>query len=190
MNPTRMVRLSKFLSRHLRHAPEELGLVLAPGGWVAVTDLLQACQRAGVCLSKEELEKIVQNNDKQRFSFNESRTQIRANQGHSVEVDLQLSPALPPEVLYHGTSEDVVQEILRTGLSRMRRHHVHLSTTEATARKVGSRHGKPVIFVVAAQKMHEDGKTFYCSTNGVWLVDEVPPQYLRLLSAANQEMSP
>lgn len=181
MNPQRLVKVSKYLSRHLRHAPADLGLTLEPGGWVEVDALLAGCHDAGFTLTLDELEEVVERNDKQRFSFDATGTRIRANQGHSVEVDLQLEPTPPPDVLYHGTSDNVVEEILQTGLQRMRRHHVHLSTATPTAQKVGSRHGKPVILVVDAARMHQDGKTFYCSANGVWLTDDVPPQYLRRL---------
>jgi putative RNA 2'-phosphotransferase len=123
----------------------------------------------------------VAGNDKQRFAFDETGQQIRANQGHSVEVDLQLEPAQPPAVLYHGTNERSVPAILAAGLRKMTRHHVHLSPDLATARKVGGRRGRPVIFEVAAGKMAAAGFAFYVSANGVWLVDSVPPEYLRQL---------
>jgi putative RNA 2'-phosphotransferase len=175
-----MVTVSKFLSKYLRHAPEELGLTLEPGGWVAVDDLLAGCDRANFPVTHEELQEVVAKNDKQRFSFDESGLKIRANQGHSTEVDLQLEPVTPPDVLYHGTSTDKVEVLLREGARRMKRHHVHLSATVETARKVGDRHGKPVVLRVDAAGMSRAGILFYCSTNGVWLVDEVPPQYLQL----------
>ena len=181
MDPKRLVRVSKFLSKHLRHAPEKLGLTLSPGGWVAVDDLLAGCARAGFRVSPAELKEVVARNDKQRFSFDESGTLIRANQGHSAPVDLQLEPATPPAVLYHGTPEKSVEQILRTGLKKMARHHVHLSPTVPTAQAVGARRGRPVILAVDAAGMARGGHTFYCSANGVWLVDEVPPQYLRLV---------
>ena len=181
MEAKRLVHVSKFLSKHLRHDPKGLGLELAPGGWVHVEALLAGCARKGMPLSWAELEEVVDGNDKQRFSFDESGERIRANQGHSVEVDLQLEPLTPPDVLYHGTAEHVVAEVLRTGLRKMKRHHVHLSTTAATARSVGSRHGKPVILVVDAAALSRAGTLFYCSDNGVWLVDAVPPVYLRPL---------
>src|SRR5262249_45035264 len=119
-------------------------------------------------------------NDKQRFSFDDSGEKIRANQGHSAPVDLQLSPQTPPDVLFHGTAAHVVDQILKTGVKRMSRHHVHLSTTIETAKAVGKRHGKPIILRVDSAAMSRDGVVFYCSDNGVWLVDEVPPQYLGL----------
>jgi len=181
MNHQQLVRTSKFLSRHLRHAPEDLGLTLEPGGWVRVDDLLAGCRRAGMALTREELDLVVRDNDKQRFSFDETGERIRANQGHSAPVDLQLEPVAPPEVLYHGTGHTTAGEVLRTGLRRMKRHHVHLSATVDTARVVGGRHGRPVVLVVDAAAMSKAGVPFYRSDNGVWLVDCVPPEYLRPL---------
>jgi putative RNA 2'-phosphotransferase len=178
MNEKQLIHKSKFLSKHLRHAPEAIGLNLETGGWVRVDDLLRACARAGVSISRTELEEIVADNDKQRFAFDDTGQKIRANQGHSVEVDLQLQPVEPPEVLYHGTAERNRESILREGLKKGRRHHVHLSADTETARKVGMRHGKPFIFVVHAARMQADGHQFFRSDNGVWLVDEVPPAYL------------
>ena len=180
MNDKRAVRVSKYLSRHLRHAPHELGLTLEPGGWVPVADLLAAADRNGFRITREELDAVVSGSDKQRFALDETGTKIRANQGHSVEVDLQLEPSEPPAELFHGTAAQNVDSILATGLGRRARHHVHLSPDTETATKVGQRHGKPVVLVIDAAKMRADGHTFFCSANGVWLVDEVPPQYLRL----------
>ncbi len=179
MDEQRLIRVSKYLSKHLRHEPERLGLTLSPGGWVAVDDLLAACAADRFFLSRAELEEVVARNNKQRFSFDESGARIRANQGHSVEVDLQLAPAVPPDVLYHGTGHRAVEAIGREGLRKMSRHHVHLSRDVETAQKVGARHGRPVVFIVDAAGMHRAGHTFYRSKNDVWLVDEVPPQYLR-----------
>jgi putative RNA 2'-phosphotransferase len=174
-----MVRISKFLSKHLRHAPEELGLTLEPGGWVSVEELLAGCARKRLCITRAELDEVVEKNDKRRFSFDESGTRIRANQGHSTEVDLQLVPQTPPDILYHGTASDTLPVIRKDGLRRMSRHHVHLSTTVPTAEKVGARHGKPVVLIIDAAAMHRAGISFYRSDNGVWLVDSVPPEYLR-----------
>src|SRR5262245_37891539 len=129
MNHQQQVKVSKFLSRHLRHAPGDLGLTLEPGGWVRVDDLLAGCRRAGMNLSRADLDEVVRTSDKQRFAFDEAGERIRANQGHSAPVDLQLEPVTPPDVLYHGTGHATAGEILRTGLSRMKRHHVHLSAT-------------------------------------------------------------
>lgn len=182
MERSKLVKISKYLSKHLRHTPERIGLTLAIGGWVDVEDLLSACAAHQFPITRGELEEVVATSDKQRFSFDETRTRIRANQGHSVEVDLQLDPQIPPDGLYHGTGEQSVPAILRSGLLKMSRHHVHLSRDVATARNVGMRHGRPVILAIAAAEMHRAGFTFYCSNNGVWLVDEVPPQYLKVLT--------
>jgi putative RNA 2'-phosphotransferase len=181
MDRTRMIKVSKYLSKHLRHQPERLGLTLAPGGWVAVDELLAACARQRFPVSRAELDEVVAQSDKQRFAFDPTGTQIRANQGHSVEVDLQLEPVTPPPVLYHGTAEYNVASVQETGLHRMARHHVHLSPDVRTATAVGGRRGKPVIFTVDAAAMHQAGYLFYRSANGVWLVDSVPPEFLRLL---------
>jgi putative RNA 2'-phosphotransferase len=178
MNEERLVRISKYLSKHLRHEPERLGLTLAPGGWIAVDELLAACAKHRFPISRTQLDEVVAGNNKQRFSFDETGTRIRANQGHSVEIDLQLEPAVPPDVLYHGTGHRAAPIIEREGLQRMNRHHVHLSRDVETARNVGARHGRSVVFVVDAAGMREAGYTFYCSENGVWLVDAVPPEYL------------
>jgi putative RNA 2'-phosphotransferase len=187
MTPKRLVTVSKFLSKYLRHEPEALDLTLAPGGWVPVADLLVAAGRNGFPISREELDRVVRDNDKQRFSFDPTGTQIRANQGHSAEVDLQLDSADPPPTLFHGTAEHTLGPILRDGLKKVARHHVHLSLDAETARKVGARHGKPVVLTVDAAAMRAAGLVFYCSANGVWLTDSVPPQYLRPYAPATPE---
>jgi putative RNA 2'-phosphotransferase len=182
MNDKRKVTVSKFLSRILRHAPEDAGLTLEPGGWVPVADLLAGAAKVGVTISHADLEEVVRSSDKQRFAFDETGARIRANQGHSAEVDLQLEPAEPPPELFHGTATRFVDDILRDGLLKMARHHVHLSADVATALKVGGRHGKPVVLVVGAARMRAGGHTFFRSANGVWLVEHVPPQYLRVMT--------
>lgn len=178
MNNSRLVKISKYLSKHLRHQPDRLGIQLAPGGWVVVDNLLAACAKNSFSLTRAKLNEVVEKNDKKRFSFDSTGTLIRANQGHSVEIDLQLEPAIPPNILYHGTGHSAVESIVQNGLNRMSRHHVHLSEYFETAIKVGARHGKPVVFIVDAAAMYEADSTFYCSENGVWLVDCVPPKYL------------
>ncbi len=175
-----LVKISKMLSKHLRHKPQALGITLEPGGWVEVNVLIEAFAKKGFELTPETLETVVRDNDKQRFAFNEDKTKIRANQGHSVEVDLELEPQTPPNVLYHGTASDRVAAILETGLQKMKRHHVHLSKEIYTAVAVGARYGKPVLLEIDTQAMLSDGFVFYCSSNGVWLVDEVPVGYLSL----------
>lgn len=181
MDEKRRVRISKFLSKHLRHSPEELGLTLEPGGWVFVEDVLNGAAEAGLPFTREEVEVVVRSWDKQRFALDDTGTRIRANQGHSTDVDLQLEPADPPAELYHGTPERNLTAILRDGLVKMARHHVHLSPETATAVKVGQRRGKPLILAVDAARMRADGFLFYRFANGVWLVDRVPPVYLRVL---------
>ena len=181
MNDERLVRVSKYLSKHLRHQPERLGLKLDPGGWVPVDSLLSACATHSMPISHAELEEVVARNSKKRYSFDPTGTQIRANQGHSVEVDLQLEPRDPPNLLYHGTSDRSVEAILAGGLLKMSRHHVHLSEDISTARAVGARHGRPVVLAIDTAGMQLAGYEFYCSENGVWLVDAVPPSYLRPL---------
>ena len=181
MTEARLVKISKYLSKHLRHDPERLGLTLEAGGWVGVDDLLAACARKQMTITRDELDTVVAQNNKQRFSFDETGARIRANQGHSVDVDLQLEPVTPPDVLYHGTGHQSVDAILAEGLRKQNRHHVHLSADTETARAVGARHGRPNILVVDARAMHDAGHIFYRSDNGVWLADAVPPEFLRRL---------
>lgn len=178
MDEARLVKTSRFLSYHLRHRPEELGLQLAPGGWVPVNVLLAASARKGFTIGREELEEVVARNDKRRFAFDESGMRIRARQGHSAPVDLGLEPVEPPPALYHGTPEKSLPAVLREGLKKMRRHHVHLSSDIETARRVGARRGRPALLEVDAHAMRRDGHEFYLSENGVWLVERVPPRYL------------
>jgi putative RNA 2'-phosphotransferase len=176
----RLIKISKFLSYHLRHRPDLLSLELAPGGWVAVESLLKAANKRNFPISLLELQQVVAQNDKQRFSFDETGDLIRANQGHSIQVDLQLKPVIPPAILFHGTYSQVVSSIAKQGLKKMSRHHVHLSPNLDTAKKVGARRGNPAIFQVNALAMSQAGYTFYCSNNGVWLTEFVPVEYLTL----------
>ena len=169
---------SKFLSLVLRHQPDLIGITLDPAGWVSVDDLLAGCRRKGHDLSLADLEEIVHTSDKQRYAFNDDKTRIRANQGHSVPVDLGHAPTAPPAVLYHGTAEKSVPGIRRDGVRKGKRHDVHLSERVDTATAVGSRHGKLVLLTVAAGRMHRDGFTFHRTPNGVWLADHVPAEYL------------
>jgi putative RNA 2'-phosphotransferase len=178
MSEKRLITISKYMAKYLRHAPEELGLSLQPGGWVPVDDLLDAARRHGFAIDYDELIECVETSDKKRFSFDDTGELIRANQGHSVEVDLQLEESVPPELLYHGTVARFLPSIHETGLIRGNRHHVHLSKDVETARKVGARRGQPVILKVDAGRMHRDGHKFYVSANGVWLTDSVPPEHL------------
>ncbi|MDQ3799562.1 MAG: RNA 2'-phosphotransferase [Acidobacteriota bacterium] len=182
MDEKRLVKVSKYLSKHLRHQPERLGLKLEEaGGWVRVEDLLKACARNNFPLTPDELKEVVERNDKRRFSFDAGGERIRANQGHSVEVDLQLEKQTPPARLFHGTAERNVAMICEHGLLKMARHHVHLSADTETARRVGMRYGKPVIFEIDTRAMQEKGCEFFVSENGVWLVESVPPEFLKIL---------
>lgn len=175
------VKISKFLSLALRHQPARIGLVLDSAGWVGVSELLAACCQNGVNLSLERLKEVVRDNDKQRFSFSPDGLWIRANQGHSVEVNLGYTPTPPPNLLYHGTAERFLASIMEHGLIAGRRHHVHLSLEKETARAVGRRYGKPVVLEVASAEMSAAGYQFYVSDNGVWLADCVPAKYLQRL---------
>lgn len=174
-------RRSKLLSLVLRHDPAHIGITLDEQGWVAVPELLAQLAKHQQPLTLEQLEYIVETNAKQRFRFNDDRSRIRASQGHSVEVELGYTPVAPPEVLYHGTAIQHQESILREGLRKMSRHQVHLSADLATARTVGKRHGRLVLFEVAAGLLHRAGQPFYQADNGVWLTDEVPAKYLRRL---------
>ena len=180
MDEKRKTKISKFLSLILRHKPEEIGLDLDGNGWAIIIDLQKACADYGKPFTYRELEEVVSMNDKQRFSFNETKTKIRANQGHSLKVEIEFERKPPPEILYHGTAEKNVGVIFANGLQKMNRHHVHLSADTETAWKVGRRHGAPVIFEIDTIAMLAEGFEFYVSANGVWLVDEVPPKFLRV----------
>lgn len=172
-----LVRTSKFLSLVLRHEPEKIGLELDAQGWVSIDELL--AKAAGhLPLTAELLHEVVRTSDKQRFAISEDGTRIRANQGHSVPVELGLAAQVPPEQLYHGTATRFLDSIRRQGLLRGERHHVHLSADTDTAVKVGVRHGQPVVLVVQAGDMHQAGHAFFRSDNGVWLVEHVPPSFL------------
>jgi len=173
-----IVATSKLLSYVLRHRPDSIGLALDAQGWAAVDDLLARLAAAGHAVDRSLLERVVAENDKQRFAFSADRTRIRASQGHSVAVDLALDPAPPPDLLYHGTASRFLKSILATGLRAAGRHHVHLSADADTARRVGARHGFPAVLRVDAARMRADGIVFYRSDNGVWLTEAVQPRYL------------
>jgi putative RNA 2'-phosphotransferase len=169
---------SKFLSLVLRHEPEHIGLKLGDAGWVGVTELLEAVNSHGVALTLDQLKHVVATSDKKRFAFSDDGSQIRASQGHSVEVDLQYEPQEPPELLYHGTATRFLDSIRKDGLLRMERHDVHLAAETKVTLQVGGRHGKPVLLVIRAGEMHKAGHVFRRSANGVWLVNNVPPQFI------------
>ena len=171
-------RKSKFLSLVLRHEPAAAGVALDEAGWVGVAELLAGCRRAGVAIDEAELREIVRTSDKQRFALSDDGTRIRANQGHSVEVELGYAPAEPPAVLWHGTAEKHADSIRALGVHKGARHHVHLSETRETASAVGRRHGKLVLLRVDAAAMHAAGLAFFRTPNGVWLTDHVPVRYV------------
>jgi putative RNA 2'-phosphotransferase len=173
-------RISKFLSLVLRHKPEAIGLTLDENGWADVEELIDKMNGHNYKITRDILNCVVATNNKQRFSFYNDNTKIRANQGHSIQVELNLKEMMPPEYLYHGTGEKAVPSILRTGLQKRARQHVHLSEDILTAIIVGKRHGKPWVFSIAAKQMKDDGYKFYLSENNVWLTDHVPIQYLKL----------
>ncbi len=170
--------VSKFIALILRHKPETIGITLDEHGWANVDDLIAGISKEYE-FNMEMLEEIVATDNKQRYSFNEDKTLIRANQGHSIPVDVELEKAAPPDILYHGTGEKYVSSIDEQGLIPKSRLYVHLSGDEETAYKVGQRHGKPVIYTVKSGEMYRDGFIFYYSVNGVWLTKEVPVNYLR-----------
>jgi putative RNA 2'-phosphotransferase len=171
-------RASKFLSLVLRHQPGLIGLALDDGGWAEVDDLLAGCARKGVHLTRTELLALVRSSDKQRFALSADGRRIRANQGHSVDVELGLPDAPPPARLYHGTYPGALASIRAEGLRRGARHAVHLAADTTTASKVGMRRGAPVILVVRADEMAAAGHRFQVSANGVWLTEHVPPAFL------------
>lgn len=172
-------KTSKFLSYVLRHHPELIDLNLDENGWANVDELITKLTNDSQKFTFEELDEIVQTNDKKRFIFNEDKTRIRANQGHSIDINLALIPQQPPEFLYHGTAQSNIESILENGIEKRNRQHVHLSQDKETATKVGMRHGKPIILVINTKEMSEDGIEFYLSENDVWLTDFVESKYIQ-----------
>jgi putative RNA 2'-phosphotransferase len=172
-----ITKLSKFLSRILRHQPELIGLVLDPNGWADVEELILLANEKGTPLDRAIMEQIVATSDKQRFAFNADKSKIRANQGHSIAVDLNLTPH-PPEILFHGTATRFLAAIQQQGLLPGKRQHVHLSRSESIARQVGQRHGQPTVLTIRAGVMATAGFVFFCSDNGVWLTAHVPSAYI------------
>lgn len=171
------INISKYISLILRHKPEEIGITLDEHGWANVSELIEGISKSHE-FNMDMLEDIVATDNKQRYSFNEDHTLIRANQGHSIPVDVKLEEVIPPEILYHGTGEKYVASIDQQGLIPKSRLYVHLSGDKETAVKVGQRHGKPVIYIVKSGEMSKDGICFYRSVNGVWLTKAVPIKYL------------
>ncbi len=174
-------KLSKFISLVLRHHPDAAGIALDEHGWAEVDDLLAGLKRTGRPIDRALLEKIVAEDEKGRYRFDESGSRIRANQGHSIPVNLELEPIEPPEFLYHGTASRFLGSILQEGLKPMGRQYVHLSQDLETAKKVGARHGIPVLLKVESGRMYREGQCFYQSENGVWLTEKVDCRYLERL---------
>lgn len=178
MNEREITRLSRFLSLILRHKPEEIGITLDANGWADVDDLLNGVNRSGRKIDRTVLESIVASDEKGRYTFSDDGKRIRACQGHSVDIDLQLTSLEPPEFLYHGTASRFSKQITTEGLKPRSRQYVHLSLDRETATDVGSRHGKPIVYLIPAQEMSRAGFLFYRSENDIWLTAHVPAKYL------------
>jgi putative RNA 2'-phosphotransferase len=175
-----MVQMSKFLSLVLRHKPELIHLNMDSNGWVDIDELIDNANKYNnMRLNKEILAEIVKTNDKQRYIIDDVKNKIRASQGHSIKIDLEPEPRIPPDELYHGTATRFLTSIMETGIKRMARQYVHLSRTIEIAENVGKRHGNPVVLRINAKRMHEDGHKFYLSENKVWLADYVPKEYIK-----------
>lgn len=169
-------KISKYLSYILRHQPDSIGIELSDEGWANIKELIG--KTSEFKLTRELINTVVETNDKKRFLISEDGERIKANQGHSIEVKLELEPVTPPDVLLHGTAERFLDSILSEGLTKQKRHHVHLSKTQKTAMSVGARYGKPVLLKIDSKQMYEDGFEFFKTENDVWLVDYVPAKYL------------
>lgn len=170
--------LSKFISLILRHNPQTIGIKLDNYGWANVNELINGINKSGKKINMEILKEIVLTDNKQRYSFNDDKTKIRANQGHSINVDVELQEIKPPEILYHGTATKYIESIKKNGLIGKTRLYVHLSKDKETAENVGKRHGKPIVLVINSNKMYNDGYKFYLSENKVWLCKNVPVSYI------------
>lgn len=174
-------RVSKFISLVLRHKPQEANLVLDKYGYARTSELVAGVKKKYPEFNKDILIKIVETDEKQRYSFKDNGKLIRANQGHSFPVDLGLEAQQPPLLLFHGTSTKYLDSIMEKGIISKSRQYVHLSKDVDTAHTVGLRHGAgTVILVVSAEQMWKDGYKFFLSDNGVWLVDKVPTKYFTL----------
>ena len=171
-------KISKFLSLLLRHNPDAIGLTLDDAGWAGITELIEKASKIGVKLTPAIIQQIVATNDKKRFAISSDGCSIRANQGHSLPVELGLQETEPPYILYHGTARRNLAAISQEGINRRNRNYVHLSADADTALKVGVRHGQPVVLMVQAGKMFNNGIRFFRSENGVWLTEQVPPEYI------------
>ncbi|MFQ8705034.1 MAG: RNA 2'-phosphotransferase [Thomasclavelia sp.] len=173
-----LVKMGKYLSLILRHKPELINLKIDEHGWVEVDQLLKGINDSGRYISKEMLDIIVNTNNKKRYQYNDDQTKIRANQGHSIKVDVELQEKVPPDILYHGTAQKYLDKIKKSGIRKMNRLYVHLSKDIQTAINVGKRHGQPIVLVIDTKKMLRDGYKFYYSYNGVWLCDDIAYSYI------------
>lgn len=173
-----LVKMGKYLSLILRHKPELIYLKIDEHGWVEVDQLLKGINDSGRYISKEMLDIIVNTNNKKRYQYNDDQTKIRANQGHSIKVDVELQEKVPPDILYHGTAQKYLDKIKKSGIRKMNRLYVHLSKDIQTAINVGKRHGQPIVLVIDTKKMLRDGYKFYYSYNGVWLCDDIAYSYV------------
>jgi putative RNA 2'-phosphotransferase len=184
MDKRRQIKISKFLSYVLRHHPGSIGIELDEHGWAYVSELLKGAEQNGFIIESDELNTVVEKNDKQRFSLSEDGLRIRAKYGHSIAINLGYRPVVPPDVLYHGTAKGNLESIRTDGLTKGNRYYVHLSPDNETAISVGQRHGKPIVLEVEAGRMHSDGYEYYlCAESKVWLIENVPPAYIRFPTA-------
>lgn len=174
-----LVRISKFLSFVLRHQPEAIDLELDSGGWARIDDLIEKTGNSRRPLTDALIREVVEKDDKQRYALSDDGQKVRARYGHSIEIDLEIDPVEPPEILYHGTASRNLGPIHMNGIVRGGRQYVHLSPDIETATEVGRRHGNPVVLEIMAREMHDDGTRFFLTENGIWLTDEVPPKYIR-----------
>lgn len=174
----RLLRISKFLSLVLRHKPQTVGLSLDQGGWAKVDEVLDKAKETGVSVTRELLQQVVKQSEKQRFSLTEDGLRIRANYGHSIPVDLGLEPLMPPEFLFHGTAKHSLDSIERQGIVPKKRNYVHLSPDKHTAVRVGKRHGKAIVLIIQAGRMYEHGFQFFRSVKGIWLTEKIPSEYI------------
>lgn len=180
MDKRRQIKISKFLCYVLRHHPGSIGIEVDEHGWADVSELLKGAEQNGFGITPDELNVVVEENNKQRFSFSEDGRRIRAKYGHSIAVDLGYNAVVPPETLYHGTARRNLKSIRADGLTKGNRYHVHLSPDFETAISIGQRHGKPIVLEVEAGRMHSDGYEFYlCAESKVWLTEGVPTEYIR-----------
>lgn len=172
------VSLGRFISLVLRHNPDAAGITLDKQGWADTEKLIAGIKATGRKIDMETLERIVRENNKQRYSFNEDKSKIRANQGHSIPVEVGMEIKTPPDILYHGTARGSLDSIRLQGIRKMNRLYVHLSPDAETAINVGKRHGKPVVLTVDAKRMAADGYIFRLSDNGVWQSEDIPWEYV------------